>query len=79
MYTYTVEPPVSGHPRDLVEVSAYGRLHVTMQTMGRADLCFWIIRTLIFEDINWPPIKGLPYFAHLSHAEKVMQQFKATS
>ena len=34
----TVEPPVSGHPRDLVEVSAYGRLHVTMQTMRRSRL-----------------------------------------
>ena len=30
----TVEPPVSGHPRDLVEVSAYGRLHITMQNNG---------------------------------------------
>ena len=30
---YTVEPLISGH---LVEVSAYGRLHITMQTMGRS-------------------------------------------
>ena len=37
-FPVTVEPPVSGHPRDFVEVSAYGRLHITMQTMGRSRL-----------------------------------------
>ena len=34
----TVEPPVSGHSRDLVKVSAYGRLHITIQTMGCSRL-----------------------------------------
>ena len=36
--TCTVEPPLSRHPWDLVEVSAYRRLHVTMQTMGHSRL-----------------------------------------
>ena len=31
---YTVEPPVSGHPRDLVEVSTYGRCPLTGDCMS---------------------------------------------
>ena len=48
-------------------------------TKEERDLCVWIIRTLIFEDIDWPPVKNLLYFAHPLHVEKLMQLLKATS
>ena len=48
--------------------------------LNKGQICvFWIVRNLIFEPINWPPVKILLYFACPSDAEKVMQCFKATS
>ena len=84
----TVELPVSGHPRDLVKVSAYRRLHVTMQTMGRSRL-YYIRERLVFLDnqdfdfwgyySNWPPVKRLLYFTRPLYVEKLIQLFKAIS
>ena len=48
---------------------------VANYTTQERDLCFWIIRTLILEDIDWPPVKKILYFARPSHVEKLIQVF----